>query len=44
MDVIGPAQFKKCLGFLTLVHGLSVATFFPVGGESFLFCCVYLKR
>ncbi|XP_052785078.1 monocarboxylate transporter 12-like [Mya arenaria] len=32
MDVIGVDKFKQSLGFGTLVHGVSVAIFFPVAG------------
>lgn len=32
MEVIGPEKFKSSLGFGTLVHGTSIAVFFPVAG------------
>lgn len=32
MDVIGPEKFKSSLGFGTLVHGTSIAVFFPIAG------------
>ncbi|XP_045200512.2 monocarboxylate transporter 12-like [Mercenaria mercenaria] len=32
MEVIGPEKFKSSLGFGTLVHGTSIAVFFPIAG------------
>jgi hypothetical protein len=32
MEVIGPEKFKSSLGFGQLVHGATIAIFFPVTG------------
>lgn len=32
MDIIGAEYFKKSLGFVTVVHGASIAVVFPIGG------------
>jgi hypothetical protein len=32
IEVIGPEKFKSCLGFVTVVHGTSIAVFFPIAG------------
>lgn len=32
IDIIGMAKFQSSLGFVTLVHGMSIAIFFPVSG------------
>lgn len=38
MDVIGPEKFKSSLGFGTLVHGTSIAVFFPIAGMVRKYC------
>lgn len=35
IDVIGMGKFQSSLGFVTLVHGISIAIFFPISGKLF---------
>ena len=32
IDCIGLERFQSSLGFVTLVHGISIAVFFPISG------------
>ena len=32
IEVIGPEKFKSSLGFVTVIHGTSIAVFFPIAG------------